>query len=61
MSEFEMSAIEHLESLTEAARKFYEDSKKYGIGGKTEEDFETELVRAEDFLEGVVGDADLRI
>ena len=61
MSDFERKAVEHLRSLANAAREFYEDSLKYGIGGKTEEYFETELIRAEDFLEEVVGNADLRI
>ncbi len=53
--------IEHLRSLTDSARTFYEDSCKYGIGGRTQEDFETELIRAEDFLEEVERNADLRI
>ena len=54
MSEFESKAIEHLRTLADAARKFWE-------GDNAEDYFEVELVRAEDFLKEVVGDADIRV
>ena len=43
MSKLEDTAIEHLQSLAEAARSHWESD-------GTEDDLEVELVRAEDFL-----------
>ena len=50
--------IEHLKSLAEAGRAFWEGGAMID-GGSVEDHFETELVRAEDFLEEVKRNADL--
>ena len=52
MTEFERKAIEHLQSLVEAARAYWKGWTD-GDGGEqgNEDHFEAELVRAEDFLE----------
>ena len=57
MSDFESKLVEHLRSLSEAAREFYECG--CVTESAEEETFDMELVRTEDFLEGVVGDADI--
>ena len=52
--------LETLKSLTEAARAFWEGAET--CGPETLEDyFEMELVRAEDFLEEVERNADIRV
>ena len=57
MSELESKLVEHLRSLSEAAREFYECG--CVTESAEEETFDMELVRTEDFLEGVIGDADI--
>lgn len=52
MDEFTSTVIEHLKTLADAGRAFWEQDGQ-------EDHFETELVRAEDFLKEVVGNADL--
>jgi hypothetical protein len=52
--------LEMLQSLTEAARAYWEGSETDSCMA-AEDHFETELVRAEDYLEEVIGDADLRV
>jgi hypothetical protein len=52
MTELEKKLIEHLDSLTESARMFWEGDET-GCIMAIEDYFETELVRAEDFLEEV--------
>jgi len=54
----------YLETLADASRLLHEARKRdrhYGNGelGRVEEDFETELVRAEDYLEEVKRNADI--
>ena len=60
MNEFEKRAVEHLRSLQESVRQFMKRG-SYNKNCPFWLDMETKLVRAEDFLEEVVGDADLRI
>lgn len=51
-------AIEHLETLTEAARELLNPD---GADRRDWEHFEMELVRSEDFLEEVKRNANLRV
>lgn len=60
MSKLEHQTIEHLRSLQESVRQFMKRG-SYNKNCPFWSDMETELVRAEDFLEEVVGDADPRI
>jgi hypothetical protein len=49
--------LEHLETLAEAARAYWESSDC--ADDQAEDYFETELVRAEDYLEEVKRDANI--